>query len=395
MPSSLLTSLSVVYSFHFITLLKYQQYHLFVPLIPQMDLGLAGTLWYDDLNNTDEVVVMKEINQTIADVEHIEENLIVTVVEGDHLGEKAIVCNGEIFAIEGSKDYFAERLAKLIAVPRNTLITIDNSTFFVEFLAQEIEAVVYGAGHVALEVIRLLKHMDIHVTALDDREDFGDLARAAGADVVYCEDFETALPKIEGTPNTYNIIVTRGHSSDEACLRHVLNGPYGYVGMIGSKYRVRKTKERFLEEGYSLEQFNTVHTPIGLNIGAKTPIEIAISIIAEIIEEKNAQKAEIGYSKALLDALRTNSSEPMALMTIVERKGSAPRGLGTKMIRTASGLMHGTIGGGCVEQFIQTVAETVIASGEPRIIEADLTNDGASDRGMICGGKMKVYIEKL
>jgi xanthine dehydrogenase accessory factor len=103
------------------------------------------------------------------------------------------------------------------------------------------------------------------------------------ADKVLCGDFAEMLAEFPIGANTYVVMVSRGHKQDETCLRAVLNRGAAYVGMIGSKRRVSTVLRHLAEEGFDIAELERVYTPIGFDLGAETPEEIAVSIIAEII----------------------------------------------------------------------------------------------------------------
>ncbi len=123
---------------------------------------------------------------------------------------------------------------------------------------------------------------------------------------------------------------------------------HAYIGMIGSRLRVKKVKEAVIENGCDPEIVDQIYTPIGLDIGAETPEEIAVAILAEIIEVKNRKGRRLGYPKEIVHAIldRDTIKERKVLATIIDRKGSAPRGIGTKMLVLPDGVCVGTIGGG-------------------------------------------------
>ena len=147
----------------------------------------------------------------------------------------------------------------------------------------EDKLLVLGAGHVGQYVAAFGKKLDFKVTVVDDRPDFANSRRFPDADEIMCTDFGQAIEEYDTDQNTYIVIVTRGHQYDEACLRRVLGKPYKYLGMIGSRRRVKMLLSKLEKEGFALEDLNKVKTPIGLKIGAETPAEIAISILGEII----------------------------------------------------------------------------------------------------------------
>jgi len=107
---------------------------------------------------------------------------------------------------------------------------------------------------------------------------------------VICVDFTEALEKVSITPSAYVVVVTRGHRYDQECLAAVVGKPAAYIGMIGSRRRVRAIMEWLSDKGVPSEVLERVHSPIGLDIGAETPEEIALSIVAEMVKVKRRGK---------------------------------------------------------------------------------------------------------
>lgn len=144
-------------------------------------------------------------------------------------------------------------------------------------------ALVLGGGHVGSALAELLRFLAFRVTIMDDRPEFAG-PRSDGAEAV-CADFGEISARFAGQGLDAVVIVTRGHAQDSACLRQILAWPElpPYVGMIGSRRRTGETLKMLAEEGFSPERLALAHTPVGLNIGAQTPAEIAVSIAAEII----------------------------------------------------------------------------------------------------------------
>ena len=251
-----------------------------------------------------------------------------------------------------------------------------------------------------MPLIAMIRMLGCPVTVIDDRPYFADNARRAQATTVYCEPFEEALAKIPGDDDTFFIIVTRGHRYDEACLSAIVRKPHAYIGMIGSRRRVGFVKESVIEGGGDPEVVSSVHTPIGLNIGAQTPEEIAIAIMAEIIQVKNAVRRTGGYPREIVRELcgENAANTTTVLATIVSRKGSAPRDVGTKMLILPDGHAIGTIGGGCVEADVMRRARMMLTSPQDfppfQLIEVDMTAEAAEDEGMVCGGIIEVLLER-
>ena len=232
-------------------------------------------------------------------------------------------------------------------------------------------------------------------------------ATKAGADNVICAPFKEGLAKIGGDSDTWFVIVTRGHRYDAECLEIIVEKQNAYIGMMGSKRRVAIVKDQLEKKGIDREDLERVHTPIGLKIKAETPEEIAVSIMAEIIEVKNSREKAGGYSKELSEKLfekkndtKESFKEPSlkkVLATIVSRKGSAPRSVGTKMLIMEDGSITGTIGGGCVESEVMQKALLMMRKGEPvfQLCKVDMTADDAEEEGMVCGGVVEVMLEMI
>jgi xanthine dehydrogenase accessory factor len=208
------------------------------------------------------------------------------------------------------------------------------------------------------------------------------------------------MAQIEGNPDTYFVIVTRGHRYDTQCLRLALQKTNAYIGMMGSRRRVSLVKEQLREEGFATEELEKVHTPIGLAIGAQTPEEIAVSIMAEIIQEKNRNGSGSTYSKELLSKLsgKEKTEEGIGVLcTIISRKGSAPREIGTKMLIEPDGRIVGTIGGGCAESSVINQGLSMLRTKENKLqmMEVNMTAEEAEEEGMVCGGIIRVMLEML
>ena len=237
-----------------------------------------------------------------------------------------------------------------------------------------------GGGHVSLELAHIAARLEFEVVVIDDRPEFANDARFPMVHQVLCMPFEEALDQLGSRDTDFYAILTRGHAFDKECLAHVLRGQYAYVGMIGSRTKVAAVYKALREEGFSQEMLDGVHSPIGLSIGGQTPAEIAVSIAAQLVQVR-AQRGP--------GAVRP-PQEPGMLCTIVEKHGSAPRGVGTWMLVRPDGTCAGTIGGGQVEYQAKLHAQELWASGsQGETVEYDLSH-AAAELGMVCGGRVKV-----
>ena len=221
---------------------------------------------------------------------------------------------------------------------------------------------------------------------------FTEDAKKAGADYSVFDSFGHALSKIPGDNNTYFIIATHGHAHDMECLRPICAKPHAYIGIVGSRKRAKLIREKLSEEGISA----SIHAPIGLDIEAETPEEIAVSIMAEVIREKNTRTKNYGYPAEILDVV-LQAHGKKALMTIIAKDGSAPRCEGAKMLLLEDGTKIGTIGGGFMEARILQKAREILASDTVRssIIHEELSDKNAAEEEMICGGNVDVMIEVI
>jgi xanthine dehydrogenase accessory factor len=165
---------------------------------------------------------------------------------------------------------------------------------FIEPVEASPELFIFGAGHVGYCTARLASDVGFRVHVVDDREKFANTERfGAGIDVVV-EDIPTWLAARRMPATAYAVIVTRGHRHDLDALRALTASPLRYLGLIGSKAKVRRIFDALLEEGLPSERLATVHAPIGLDIGAITPQEIGVSIVAELIAVKHGKTAKAG-----------------------------------------------------------------------------------------------------
>ena len=244
-------------------------------------------------------------------------------------------------------------------------------------------------------MIKIGQMLGFEMVVVEDREEFAAKAKNAGADRVCCEDFSSALSKFESDYDTYFVVVTRGHQWDKECIREILKKPYAYVGLMGAKRRVGFVLDAIRSEGYDEKKIDEIYSPIGLDINSETPVEIAISIFAEIISVKNAKNKNVGYIDGMLEKIE-GSAERMVMATIVGKKGSAPRGVGAKALFLKDGSFVGTIGGGKAEHDIMVKVEDILKKDDdmqPYLLNVDLTDDEASIEGMVCGGRIEVLLE--
>ena len=268
---------------------------------------------------------------------------------------------------------------------------------FCDCLGDKKKLVICGAGHVGVALLRMALLLGFDVTVLEDRPYFADGARRAGAKRVICDSFEQGLDAVDSDEDTYFVIMSRGHRYDMVCLEKIVKKTYAYLGMMGSKGRSALVRKNLLEQGVPAEQVEALHAPIGLTIHAETPEEIAVSILGEIISIKNQEKKTCGFSEEQMEILQDETdTRAKVLCTIVARRGSAPRSVGTKMLVLEDGTVSGTIGGGCVEAGVKEKARWLMRDKEKRqeLISVSMTACDAEEEGMVCGGVIEVLLEK-
>jgi xanthine dehydrogenase accessory factor len=165
--------------------------------------------------------------------------------------------------------------------------TDGNALLMFERVESEPRLIICGAGHVGAHLARLARMLQFRTTLIDDRADFVTRERFpdAGVELVVARTWTEAVEREVGR-NVYVAVVTRGHNEDEECMRAVLKARPRYVGMIGSRRRTNIVLERLREQGASEELLREVRAPIGLDIGAVSPEEVALAILAEIVAER-------------------------------------------------------------------------------------------------------------
>lgn len=309
------------------------------------------------------------------------------------LAEKAFCASGSVTAQAQSHLPFWTRffqVEKTGPLPRMT--EFEGCRILLEPFYSRPSLVICGGGHIAAPLAQIGALLDFDVTVADDRAEFANAERFPAAKQVICAPFSETMQSLAYSQSTCFVIITRGHADDRLCLEQILRHPFGYVGMIGSRRKVSVVMEEMLRQGYEKDLLDRVHAPIGLKIGAQTPAEIAVCIAAEIIQERGGAASGILAPEAL-ELL--SGSRPAMLATVIEKRGSSPRGVGAKLLADESGLLSGTIGGGAGEAQAIALAKEVLAAGVPRVIECNMTNDDARKAGMVCGGVIRVLLEPV
>ena len=203
------------------------------------------------------------------------------------VGRKAIVLhNGSIEGSLGSAQLDSKlgtTAQNAIDENKNGIIEIETGVkIFLNILAPHAQLIICGAGHIAVPLARFADRIGFRVTVIDDRSDFANPSRFPNCEVI-AEDFTAALRDMSFGPSAYAVVITRGHEHDVDCLFEILKKKTRYVGLIGSRRRVRFVLEMLGEKGFSQKRLKEVFTPIGIPIGAESPEEIALSIVSELV----------------------------------------------------------------------------------------------------------------
>ena len=278
--------------------------------------------------------------------------------------------------------------------------TADGEEYLRSFHPPE-RLILLGCGNIGQELCRYAADLGFTVTAVDERPGFANRTLMPDAAEILCSDFPDAIRRLQITERDYVCVITRGHRFDADCLREILPGAYPrYLGMIGSKRRVALLMKQLESEGFGPDALKRIHAPIGISINALTVKEIAISIVAELIQcrragldrrSKETRLTAEDIDLRLLEFL-TCDETPKALLLVYETSGSTPVKSGAMMAADKVGRTVGTIGGGCGEGAVLKDAYRIIGSGTQCTVTVDMSNDIAEAEGMVCGGEMKVLI---
>ncbi len=220
-----------------------------------------------------------------------EKMLMVAVLDrGDekemHL-QRCLISGNQVIhgSFSFSESLFASLTERMRGNRAPTVISEDRQKFLIEPLFVPGTVYLFGAGHVSQQVATLTKMTDFQTVVLDDRSEFANRQRFPTADEVKVPAcFETAFSDLNIDKDSYIVILTRGHSHDKTVLAQALRTDAGYIGMIGSHRKRDAIYKALLNEGFTERDLKRVYSPVGLDIGAETPEEIAVSIAAELIE---------------------------------------------------------------------------------------------------------------
>ena len=164
---------------------------------------------------------------------------------------------------------------------------------------------IFGAGHVGSALAKITPDAGFYTTVIDNRAEFARSERLPAAHRVLCGEYQQILKELSFDENTYIVVVTHGHGFDQVIADYCLNQPFKYLGVIGSKKKSRTFFKQLAEAGHSAKQIERVFMPVGFDIGAETPFEIAVSILAELIAVRYGKPIESHSMKYVLNKKKT------------------------------------------------------------------------------------------
>ncbi len=182
---------------------------------------------------------------------------------------------------------------------------------------------IFGAGHVAVELFKAARNAGFDCIVTDDREAYANTERFPNALQVIAKPFDDALKDLSPVESSYIVIATRGHRDDMRVLRWAVQTPARYVGMVGSKRKAITVFRELTRQGLNPELFDRVHSPVGLDIGAVTPEEIAVSIVAELIATRRHAEHALPHMSWFQDSRHATvleSTEPGETMPVPAKK---------------------------------------------------------------------------
>jgi xanthine dehydrogenase accessory factor len=239
--------------------------------------------------------VMATIVHTNGSIPSFESSRMLIREDGSILGTIGGGCvEAEVWA--AAKDVLKAEAPRKMTFNLNNEASYDNGLIcggtlevFVEPILPQPTLYIFGGGHVSMALANAANKAGFEIGVIDDREQFANRERFPMAREVYTS-FEEAYEKIKPNACSYLVIVTRGHRDDMRVLAWAVKTDARYIGMIGSKRKVISVYKALEADGFAPELFEKVHAPVGLDIGALTPEEIAISIAAELIAERRGAK---------------------------------------------------------------------------------------------------------
>lgn len=232
--------------------------------------------------------------------------VIATFIEGDFSGKYSTFNKADRLVIteddwitniknenEIDIDFFRDKFSEYNNINQPTLKKFNTKNGEIEIYFENLQQIdrlmLFGAGHVAQPLAKIAAMNDFLVEVIDDREDFNNPDNFPDAKKHHCQSFAEFLEEYQPRPGDYIVIVTRGHQHDYSVLKSVISGDWDYLGMIGSKRKVKLLFDDLKDENLDLNRLEQVDAPIGVEINSETPAEIAVSIMAAMIKRRRTK----------------------------------------------------------------------------------------------------------
>ncbi len=214
--------------------------------------------------------------------------VLISIVRPNKTPEKIVLRSVEELDTAANIHFSPEVTAsikELVAKERPAKKTLEDGVeIFIETITEQPMVFIFGAGHLSYHISRFAKSVNFRFTVCDDRAEFANKNRFPDASNIIVEGYESIFDKIDINKNSYIVIVTQGHKSDEIVLERAVKTNAKYIGMIGSKRKTLTILKNLQKKGISTMTLKRIYSPIGISIGAFTPEEIALSIVSELIK---------------------------------------------------------------------------------------------------------------
>ena len=228
----------------------------------------------------------------------------------DAVGKSLLIReNGSIIGSLGSNLLNTDAISKsrnLLALGRNEYVKKDGREYYIEAYTTQPNLVLAGGGHISNAIAPIAKNLGFKVFVIDDRQEFSNNERFPDADKTLVSDYPEGIKKLVPNANTFVVVATRAHRHDDDAVAAALETDASYIGLVGSKRKAILIFEQLISKGFTEKQIKEIRSPIGINIGARTPEEIAISIISEILSfrlggtESSMKLEEKIFNKAVM-----------------------------------------------------------------------------------------------
>jgi xanthine dehydrogenase accessory factor len=303
---------------------QHRDYQLNEELAAEDGLVCGGTMYFliDPIYRAEEYLsYATEIDQAYEGGAAVALASLIQTAEGatGQTGSKLFIradgtTEGTLGAEELDRDAAGKAVGLMVHGANEYVVSESGAEYFIEAYTTPPQLVLCGGGHVSRSIAPLAKTLGFRVFVTDDREEFASKERFPEADMLLVRSPEDALPEFPINPNTFIIIVTRGHRYDNVALEAAVNTPARYVGLMGSKRKTILIYEDMIRSGVPADRIKEIRSPIGLDIHARTPEEIAVSIMGEILMFRlGGTGLPMKLEEWRIDRIRDKAEEPVAV----------------------------------------------------------------------------------